>query len=95
MQQGGLSGQNSHNEQRDDSSSEDEEDIQAQAAENRNDSPAAALPIPPSEEEPDLERGPIRLRSRSPRPASWRDWALSALGFGSSTARRREVDRDR
>jgi hypothetical protein len=97
MQRGNLSRQNSYERHQQDSSSEDEDDIQVQAAETRNDSPTAALPITPATEERDLERGPERGRSRSPASNSWRDWATSTFfRFGGRTSsRRHEADRDR
>jgi hypothetical protein len=98
MQRGSLSRQNSYDRHHDSSSSdEDEEDIQAQAAESRNDSPSAAFPITPSREDLDLERGNDRGRSRSPVRETWRDWAASTFfGFGANgEGRRHEVDRDR
>jgi len=91
MQRNTLSRQNSYDPHRD-SSSEDEEDIQAQAANNRNDSPSAALPMPMSGDETDLERGAERSRTQN-NPDNWRDWVLSL--FGGVPARRHEIDRDR
>jgi hypothetical protein len=101
MQRGSLSRQNSYDRRHHDSSSDDdEEDIQAQAAQTRNDSPTAALPITPTTEDTDLERGLEPSRSRSPNRESWRSWAASLFsGFGTngngSSGRRHEVDRDR
>ncbi|KAF2426483.1 hypothetical protein EJ08DRAFT_721686 [Tothia fuscella] len=82
MQRGSLSRQNSFDENH--QSSEDEEDIQVQAAENRNDSPTAAMPVPSVAEDLDLERGAQRSRSPSPRPPtqSWRSW-LGDTFFGN------------
>jgi hypothetical protein len=80
MQRGSLSRQSSYENRHgsgSESLSDDEEDIQAQAAENRNDSPTAALPVPVVGEDQDLERGIERSRSRSPRYQSWRDWRRS------------------
>lgn len=76
-----------------------DEDIQAQAAETVNESSSAALPIPPTVSEDDLERGiaspsPTRQR-RMNQSGSWRNILSSSLGSSSRSPRPPQEDRNR
>jgi len=76
MQRSTLSRQNSYegrvSSQRSSDDEEDEDEVQAQVANNRNDSPTAALPM----DEHDLERG----EQRGGESENWREWALGLFG---------------
>lgn len=99
MQRGTLSRQNSS----DDRASlgpistlddQDEEEVQARAANTRNDSPSAALPM----NEHDLERGLQRHRTEpnASEASSWREWAINLLAPAPQPSRgREEADRNR
>lgn len=80
------------------------DDVQARAAEARNDSPSSAIPIPRivEDDESDLERGddstaPLISESQSPARSVWRNFAslsLSALS-GEAAWRQAQADRNR
>lgn len=84
------------------------EDVQTQAAESRNDSPTAAIPVPRliDDDDSDVERGDVSseaftTEAQSPPRSSWR--SITSLNFaarvaalsGDSSWRQGQSDRSR